>query len=257
MTGHKNQMNLIYVIVIFLLAQKEGIAQFTYISANTAYDRTTFEPSQYKGNHHQLSQGISILVRPFANFGLGLSYSTPLTQSKDLGYSKSPTSAGVFSNFHGRYGANEFLSQVTFSPTTSIYGQFFFETKVNFYIKFGLSYYTLEERFVLHRWPRAAEYWEDGDIIYHGVPGIDIDINNKKRAIASIFGFGIQPHISDRIFVGGFWDFKIFSFGKPDFDYAVSYTNGRFSIHDYVYLDSHISKHKVLSSLGFSIGIFL
>lgn len=263
-------MKLLFIKLFFFIgifASYNSYGQFTYIEAglnntNIAYKKSV-PSNSYKTHYHGFSIRINAISRIVRNFGVGGELNVPLAQGNSFNFRGAKTISGSsFSSFddvvnNNRYVPQKFDYSFKNSISASLFVRIYLSTDLNPYVDIKISYLSITERFILKRdeLPATEVY---GNYIPN-LPAVDIEYEKTHNLFTPGFAIGLQPHLSDKLFINFNIGFDIYNFGHENngFSYPVVYDYDYFNdIPKVVVLESKATNTRAGLLINLGMGYF-
>lgn len=225
-----NSFLLKFSVVVGLFSTHFANSQFTYLEVGVNNTNVLYEsPSRLNSNthYHNFSLRVNAISRFIRNFGIGGEINIPLVQGNGFDFtgSYSPT-GGTFLDFedpvnNNRYVPQEFDYSFKNSVSGALFGRIYLSTILNPYIDVKLSFVSTTERFIFKRdeIPAVLIYGN----YYPKIQANDIDYQMKHKLLVPGFAFGIQPHVSKKLFIDFSLGVDLYTFKNDPFSYEVIY----------------------------------
>lgn len=260
-------MNLHYIkllIAIILFSTSYVNGQFTYLEAGLNNTNVLYEsPSRMNSNthYHGLSFRISAVSRFIRNVGVGGELNVPLAQSNGFSFTGSDTqNDDIFLGFEDAVNNNRYVPQeIDYSfknvISGSLFGRIYLSTILNPYVDVKISFVSVKERFIFKRAeiPAAIVY---GNYIPK-IPASDIEYEMKHKLFVPGFAIGLQPHVSEKLFINFNFGMDFYSFKGGGFSYPLVFDYDGFkSSPKIVNLESKASNTKAAILINLGVGYF-
>lgn len=266
LTGYRIKY-LLATAIILVLTVPDAKSQFTYIGGGFSYSNTNFSGNWGINTtaHRVGSFDMHGMIRPLRNVGLGAGVSVPVFQNTVFSFANALTPDG--SSFNG-WPARFSDSEIYYEPqeidyyfeqsiTVSVNARAFFETVLNSYLDFQVSFFQLRETFNLSRIGRPPVSDGHGDYLYGLVSEEYIDYEQTRNMVVPGIRIGMMPHLMPNLYINANVGVDFLSFNDEGFGFPIThdwdYINQRA---EFVVLGSQAEGTKTRWSANLGLGYY-
>ncbi|MGB6035904.1 MAG: hypothetical protein WBG42_06520 [Cryomorphaceae bacterium] len=250
-----------FFLFSIMLMSSNAFGQFTYVKGALDYSSIRFAkggPLEDNTNLRLIRLNVGAMYQPLRFLAVGVDYALPINQSSSFSFGKSRTSEGTdFRTFdqysNRRYATGNFSYDFKSSAALALHLRLI-EPTSGLYLKLGLSFFSIEESFVLQRREVAATLFptEAGSI-----PAVNLSYEETHDQLGFLLGVGWMKRFEGNVFIDINADLVTTRFSADSFSYDVPF---RWEFiddkHELVELEGQANGTKLLFSFGFGVGYF-